>query len=320
MTRRSKRRAFLRTAVAATAVGVAGCSDDGAGNGDGDPDEDDEPQQTETATDEGTNETTEPQQTVEEPDAPEEVQNPQEAVDDWLSNTKNYDGTIQDATGTPDITVDVGADDTSGGNFAFAPAAIRVTEGTAVQWQWVDGSSAHNVRERDQLFDSGSPVASSGKTYQVTFEEPGVYLYRCTNHGGALGMRGAVIVEEQQTLSGYTSVDDWLDGYEEYSGRLDDMRGQGSVDVTVGAPSPNGTNHSFDPVAILVDRGTQVVFDWTGRGGAHDVSWEDGNFEDSVSVRDASHTYIVTLDEPGVYRYYCRTDRPNNGRGAIVVR
>lgn len=324
MTRQSKRRAFLRTAVVATAVGVAGCSDDGS-TGDGGDDGDADPAGTPTPTPEATTESgTDSMEGTDdgptEPAEPADVENPKAAVDRWLSNAKNYDGSIDDKTRETDVTIGVGVDDGSGSNFAFGPPAIRVTEGTAVQWIWKDASSAHNVRERDGLFNSGRPVAASGKTFQVTLTEPGVYRYQCTNHGGALGMRGAIIVESQQTLSGYPEVDDWLSGYDEYSGRLSDETGRGSISVDVGARSPNGTNHSFDPVAILVDRGAKVVWEWSGRGGSHDVTWKDKTFAASDNVRDASYTYSVTFDEPGIYLYYCRGDRPYNGRGAVVVR
>ena len=327
MTWQSKRRAFLRTAVVATAVGVAGCSDEGSTDTpDGDDDEDD----TEEGTPTGTPEQAEadvqtPEETDEpdgpaEPDEPADVQSPKRAVDDWLANTKNYNGDINPKIRRSDVKIDVGVDDGSGSNFAFGEPAIRVTAGTKIQWIWKDSSNRHNVKERNGLFNSGPPVASSGKTHTVTLTEPGVYLYKCSNHGGALGMRGAIVVEEQQTLSGYPKVDEWLSEYDEYSGRLTDRTGEASVEVAVGAQSPNGQNRSFDPVAILVDSGTEVVFDWTGRGGSHDVTWEDGDFQASDNLRDASYTYSVTLDEPGVYRYFCRGDRPYNGRGVVVVR
>jgi len=328
MTWQSKRRAFLRTAVVATAAGVAGCSDNGSGDGSGDDEDDEEEAEdgTPTATPEETDaevETPEDadESDVTEPDGPAEVEgSPKQAVDDWLSNTKNYDGSINDKTGETDVSIGVGVDDGSGSTFAFGKPALRVTTGTQIQWLWEDSENEHNVRERNGLFDSGRPVASSGKTYTVTLAEPGVYLYRCSNFGGALGMRGAIIVEEEQSLSGYPEVDNWLDGYDEYSGRLTDKTGQSSASVTVGARSPNGQNRSFAPAAILVDSGTEMVFEWNGLGGSHDVVWEDGDFGASRTTADASYSYSVTIDEPGVYRYFCRTDRPYNGRGAVVVR
>jgi halocyanin-like protein len=324
MTRQSKRRAFLRTAVVAAAAGVAGCADDGAGDGtdegeDGDGDESPTSTTAETDTEPEPTEQTEAAETEQEPDGPAEVESPKQAVDDWLSNTNNYDGSLDDQTGETDLTIAVGADDGSGGNFAFDSPAVRVTTDTQIQWIWEDASNEHNVRERNGLFDSGAPKASSGKTYSVTLTEPGVYLYRCTNHAGALGMRGAVVVEEKQSFSGSPKVDEWLSEYDEYTGRLTDKTGRSSVSVGVGA-GHDGQNRSFSPVAIEVDPGTEIVFQWNGRGGTHDVYWEDGDFEPSRTTRDASNTYSVTIDEPGVYRYFCRTDRPYNGRGAVVVR
>ena len=326
MTWQSKRRAFLRTAVVATAAGVAGCSDDGSGDGSGGDDEADETEAgTSTATPEETDADVEtPEEPDEEgpaePDEPAEVQDPKGAVDDWLSNTKNYDGKINEKLRETDVTIGVGVDDGSGSTFAFGKPALRVTTGTQIQWDWEDPENAHNVKERNGLFKSGRPVESSGKTYTVTLTEPGVYLYKCANHGGALGMRGAIVVEDQQSLSNYPKVDDWLSEYDEYDGRLTDKTGRSSASVTVGARSPNNQNRSFSPVAILVDPGTEVVFEWNGRGGSHDVVWEDGDFEPSQTTPDASYSYDVTMDEPGVYRYFCRTDRPYNGRGAVVVR
>ncbi|WP_424019059.1 halocyanin domain-containing protein [Halorientalis pallida] len=326
MTWQSKRRAFLRTAVVATAAGVAGCSDNGSGDDPGGDDEDDETDAgTQTATPEETEENVEtPEEPDEpegptEPDEPADVQNPEQAIDDWLRNTKNYNGNINDQIGETDVSIGVGVDDTSGSTFAFGKPAVRVTTGTRIQWIWEDPNNAHNVRERNGLFDSGDPVTSSGKTFTVTLTEPGVYLYKCSNHGGPLGMRGAIIVEDEQTLSGYPEVDEWLSDYGEYDGRLTDRTGESSVSVEVGA-GYDGQNRSFSPVAILVDQGTEIVFEWTGRGGSHDVTWKNDSFEPSDNVRDASYTYSVTMDEPGVYLYYCRGDRPYNGRGAVVVR
>ncbi|AQL41306.1 hypothetical protein BV210_00620 [Halorientalis sp. IM1011] len=321
MTWQSKRRAFLRTAVVATAAGVAGCSDDGSADT---PDEDEELTESATPTDtpeetDSEGETPDESDEPAEPDEPTDVQNPKQTVDDWLSNTKNYDGSINPMIGRTDVSIGVGVDDGSGSNFAFGKPAIRVTTGTKIQWIWEDPENEHNVRERNGLFDSGRPVASSGKTYTVTLTEPGVYLYRCSNFGGAIGMRGAIIVEEEQSLSGYPKVDEWLDEYGEYTGRLTDRTGESSVSVTVGARH-DGQNRSFDPVAILVDSGTEIVFEWNGRGGSHDVVWEDGDWGASRTTADASYSYSVTMDEPGVYRYFCRTDKPYNGRGAVVVR
>ena len=155
MASRLDRRAFIGTAAAAGAGLLAGC---GGSGGDG----------------------------QETPDSP------QAAVDRYLNETDNYDGTIRDETGSGGVTVDVGAEG-NGGNFAYAPPAVRVDSGTTVTWVWTGGGGAHNVVEENGAFQSEQTV-EAGHEFEYTFEEPGTYLYYCTPHLG-FNMRGAVVVE-----------------------------------------------------------------------------------------------------------------------------
>lgn len=147
------RRRYLR-AMGAVAAGslLAGCTDDGNGSSPG--------------TDGGSG---------------------ANSVDDWLSGTGNYDA-VEDATGEDAVTVEVGAQGNKGAN-AFAPAAIEVSPGTTVTWDWVDGY--HNVVATDGEFDSGSPERNA--TFEHTFETPGTVLYYCDPHE-SIGMKGAVVV------------------------------------------------------------------------------------------------------------------------------
>ncbi|PSP87412.1 halocyanin domain-containing protein [Halobacteriales archaeon QS_4_69_34] len=117
----------------------------------------------------------------------------QAAVKEWLSDTDNYGGTVEDLTGGDAPTVAVGASG-NGGNFAFDPAAIRVSTGTAVEWQWTGEGGAHNVVAQEGAFTSGDPQEGGSVTYEHTFEEAGTFLYYCKPHRG-LGMKGAVVVE-----------------------------------------------------------------------------------------------------------------------------
>ena len=154
MTGRLDRRAFIGT-VAAAGVGLlAGCGGSGSAS--------------------------------ETPDSP------QAAVDRYLNETDNYDGTIQDETGTGSVTVDVGAEG-NGGNFAYAPPAVRIDTGTTVTWVWTGDGNAHNVVEETGEFQSQQAV-EAGYEFEHTFEEPGTYRYYCTPHLG-FNMRGAVVVE-----------------------------------------------------------------------------------------------------------------------------
>ena len=114
-------------------------------------------------------------------------------VDDYLSDANGYDGSISDMTGESNPTVDVGAGDQG---LAFGPAAIRVSTGTTVTWEWTGEGGGHNVVADDDTFSSGDSdyVSEAGHTYEYTFESAGNYMYYCVPHQG-LGMLGAVVVE-----------------------------------------------------------------------------------------------------------------------------
>jgi len=131
------------------------------------------------------------------------------AVDDWLTETSvggaddTYDGSIVDNRDLSSASVDVGAEGNAG-NSAFAPSAVAVTPGTTVTWNWTGAGGGHNVvaapddqiGESDFEFSSGNAVSDESTTYEQTFDETGVALYRCTPHLGQ-GMKGAVVVAEE---------------------------------------------------------------------------------------------------------------------------
>lgn len=110
-----------------------------------------------------------------------------ETVDEWLSDTGNYDQVV-DRTDASTVTVDVGAQGNSGQN-AYAPAAIEITPGSTVVWEWINGH--HNVVATDGTVDSGSPEENA--TFEHTFDEPGTTFYYCDPHR-SLDMKGAVVV------------------------------------------------------------------------------------------------------------------------------
>jgi halocyanin-like protein len=112
------------------------------------------------------------------------------------NNANNYDDSIVDMTGSDSATVRVG-----GGSIglAFDPAALRVSPGTTVTWEWTGMGGAHNVKtaevpEGGQTLDSGQVVAEEGHTYSETLNTPGTYRYYCNPHR-ASGMHGAIVVE-----------------------------------------------------------------------------------------------------------------------------
>ena len=153
------RRRFVQGTGAAIAVsGLAGCS--GNGNGGGNGGGGDVPQ----------------------------------AIADHLDGANQYDGSIADQTGQSEVTVQVGA----GNGLAFDPAAVRVSVGTNVAWEWTGEGGQHNVAATD---DSAGDFQSSlheeaGQHFEQTFDEAGNYLYVCEPHQ-AQGMKGAIEVVEE---------------------------------------------------------------------------------------------------------------------------
>ena len=169
------RRTVLRaTGLAAVGglTGLAGCSGGGGSGGD-----------TETA--EPTPTPTETQTSTETGDSG------TASFDGWFDDVDNYDGVV-DETGSDSVTVEVGTE-ANGGYYGFGPAAIRVSAGTTVTWEWTGQGSSHNVAAEDGSFES-ELVAEEGHTFEHTFESAGTTKYVCVPHE-ALGMKGVVVVE-----------------------------------------------------------------------------------------------------------------------------
>ncbi len=106
---------------------------------------------------------------------------------DHFDGVDNYEGTI-DATGSDRVDVAVGSED----GLAYTPAAVAVSSGTTVVWEWTGDGGAHDVAAEDGSFQSEN-VDDEGFTFEHTFEEEGVFPYVCTPHE-AVGMKGAVVV------------------------------------------------------------------------------------------------------------------------------
>ncbi|WP_420871443.1 halocyanin domain-containing protein [Halomicrobium salinisoli] len=116
----------------------------------------------------------------------------------WFDDVSNFDGTV-DQTGQDSVTVAVGAEGNDGA-FAFEPAAVAVSPGTTVQWEWTGQGGGHNVvSPEDGPLDSET-YSESGVNYEQTFEEEGTFRYVCVPHE-SLGMKGAVVVSEESVGS-----------------------------------------------------------------------------------------------------------------------
>jgi halocyanin-like protein len=121
---------------------------------------------------------------------------------EWLGGEDEV--TFADRTGSDTATVTVGNADNED---EFDPAALRVTTGTTVTWEWAGIGTTHNVvsaaedpleddseiEAGDGPLDSGGVTGDSDATYDHTFESTGTYRYYCQPHY-ALGARGVVVV------------------------------------------------------------------------------------------------------------------------------
>jgi halocyanin-like protein len=156
------RRAVLRRAgaVTLTSVALAGCSspsgDDGGDDGGGD-----------TPTSGGNND-----------------------FDGWLDGANNYDGTVEDMTGSDTVTVEVGAGSTG---LAFGPAAVRISTGTTVEFEWTGSGGGHNVHAQEGASFESETHIDAGVHFTHTFEEAGTVKYQCDPHQTV--MKGVVVVE-----------------------------------------------------------------------------------------------------------------------------
>src|SRR6056297_221066 len=170
--------------------------------------------------------------------------------DGWLSDVDNYDGTTEDLTGQDAVEIEVGAQG-NGGTFAYAPPAVRVSPGTTVTFNWT--SNTHNVLLEEQPSESDweghSPIENTGFTLEHTFEVEGVYKYYCEPHL-SLGMKGVVVVE--QSADGpvvEAEYGDWFSDVDNFDGTTENLTGQDTVEVEVGAQG-NGGTFAYAPPAV----------------------------------------------------------------------
>jgi halocyanin-like protein len=132
-----------------------------------------------------------------------------------------------------------------------------------------------------------------------------------TGGGGGGGDGGSTDGEGAPSDGTY---DGWLDDAPNYDGRPADRTGQASVSVTVGA----GNGLLFEPPAVRVTPGTTVTWEWTGRGGQHNVKAADGTFESKLFSAEGS-TFEWTFDESGVVPYLCVPHQAVGMKGVVDV-
>lgn len=108
--------------------------------------------------------------------------------DGWFDSANNYEGTV-DWTGQDEVSVVTGYN-----SLGYDPAAIAVSPGTTVTWEWNGEGGDHDVASQDDGPLDSDLVSDAGHTYSYTFDETGTFIYSCSPHEAA-GMKGAVHVE-----------------------------------------------------------------------------------------------------------------------------
>lgn len=110
--------------------------------------------------------------------------------------------------------------------------------------------------------------------------------------------------------------DGWFDETPNYEGTVD-LRGEDNPIVVVGS---GDDGFEYEPPAIVVDPGVTVGWEWTGEGGAHDVSEENGEFESDLLEDDGEEfEQEFTDDDEGIVRYICTPHEVQGMVGAVVV-
>lgn len=102
-----------------------------------------------------------------------------------------------------------------------------------------------------------------------------------------------------------------------YDEEIADMTGEEEVTIMNGA----GDGLAFDPPVVQVDPGTEVTWEWTGEGGAHNVESTESpeEFTSGETVDEEGHTWSYTFEEEGNYMYHCSPHTTLGMHGAIVV-
>lgn len=93
----------------------------------------------------------------------------------------------------------------------------------------------------------------------------------------------------------------WFDGVSNYRDTKD-RRNADAVTVEVGVEANSGYL-GFGPAAAAVTPNTTVTWEWTGRGGDHNVVSPTDLFDSGETVDDGDATFAYTFDQPGVFRY-----------------
>ena len=196
---RSRQWALRYAGVAATMGTLAGCAGGGSGS-EGNGSASTEAETTTAVPFDAETET--PASTTASEGSSSYLQPAPETVDQWLLDQNPfYDGNM--VVGIPYVGVGAGEADTG-----FDPAAVKISTGTEITWEWASADKPHNVVQiaqtgtEEAAFDSGEPQQGNNITFRYTFEEAGIYRYVCTPHRQQTGRGAIVVVDEPVGIGG----------------------------------------------------------------------------------------------------------------------
>lgn len=138
-----------------------------------------------------------------------------------------------------------------------------------------------------------------------------VGLAGCLGDGEERDPRGEYV--EATYRDSEPAYDGWFDPVDHYEGTLA-LTGRDQIRIGVGS----GGGLSFTPPAVAIDPGTTVVWEWTGRGGEHNVVETDDRFASDL-VDEAGHRFRHRFDDPGLFRYMCTPHVALGMRGAVWI-
>lgn len=101
---------------------------------------------------------------------------------------------------------------------------------------------------------------------------------------------------------------------------------QGSTDTTpsqsVKTFTVNGSNFTFAPASMTVNKGDRVRIVFNNVGGNHDLVIDEFNARTKVIGNGQSETIEFTADKTGSFEYYCSvgTHRQMGMKGTLIVK
>lgn len=123
--------------------------------------------------------------------------------------------------------------------------------------------------------------------------------------------------EDCPSLPEEPAYEGWFRNVSNYQ-RTCDLRAEPETTVRTGTWA-NDAYWGFSPPAIAISPGTPVTWEWTGRGGPHNVVEQNRVFDSGRAVSAEHTTFNYTFDTPGIFKYDCRPHANAGMKGAVFV-